>query len=120
MKEYIERNALIAELEDDLENDVNMYNSRIDKAIRDDKIDFAIEVLAYAPVAEVIQGKITEAKHAYHRTTYVKPVEHHYENAGDEPYIKYGCPVCELLGHHHQITKGTKNCPLCNVNLLWE
>jgi hypothetical protein len=49
MKEYIERNALIAELEDDLENDVNMYNSRIDKAIRDDKIDFAISLIPLLP-----------------------------------------------------------------------
>ena len=60
MKEYIERNALIAELEDDLENDVNMYNSRIDKAIRDDKIEFACDVLASAPVADV--GEIVHGK----------------------------------------------------------
>ena len=53
MKEYIERNDLIRELEDDLANDINMYNSHIDKEIRDDKIYFACDVLASAPAADV-------------------------------------------------------------------
>ena len=120
MKEYIERNALMAELKHDLHNDINMYNSHIEKEIRDDKIYFAIDALESATVADVIEGKVTAAKHAYQRITYVKPIEYHYENEGDEPYIKYGCPVCNLLGNKHQIAKGKKNCPLCNVNLLWE
>ena len=65
MKEYIERNDLIRELEDDLANDINMYNSHIDKEIRDDKICFACDVLASAPVADVrenIQAKWAKQK----------------------------------------------------------
>lgn len=120
MKEYIERNALIAELKHDLYNDINMYGSHTEKEIRDDKIYFAIDALESAPVADVIEGKVTEAKHVYQRITYVKPIEYHYEDEGDEPYIKYGCPVCKLLGNTHQIAKGKENCPLCNVNLLWD
>lgn len=54
MKEYIERNALRAELEYDLVEDVNIYNSRTDKEIRDDKYYFAMEVLDNAPVVEVM------------------------------------------------------------------
>ena len=60
MKEYIERNALIAELKHDLYNDVNMYSSHTEKEIRDDKIYFAIDALESAPVAdvkEVIHGE---------------------------------------------------------------
>ena len=53
MKEYIERNALRAELEYDLVEDVNIYDSRTDKEIRDDKYYFAMEVLDNAPVVEV-------------------------------------------------------------------
>lgn len=60
MKEYIERNDLIRELEDDLANDINMYNSHIDKEIRDDKICFACDVLASAPAADV--RKVVHAK----------------------------------------------------------
>lgn len=68
----------------------------------------------------MIKGKVTEAKYAYQRKTYVKPREHHYENKGEKPYIKYGCPVCDLLGNKHQVSFGESNCPQCNVNLLWE
>jgi len=62
MKEYIERNALIAELEDDLVNDINMYNSRVDKEIRDDKYTFAIEALDSAPVVDVKEKSVMELK----------------------------------------------------------
>jgi hypothetical protein len=67
-----------------------------------------------------MDGKVTEAEHAYQRITYVKPTAHHYEKQGEKPYIKYGCPVCESLGNRHQVTHGTSNCLLCNVNLTWE
>lgn len=68
----------------------------------------------------MLNGKVTEAKYAYQRKTYVKPTPHHYENKGEKPYIKYGCPVCELLNNKHQLTLGSANCTLCNVNLLWD
>lgn len=47
-------------------------------------------------------------------------MEHHYEKPGEEPYIKYGCPVCEALENRHGITKGIANCPSCGVNISWE
>lgn len=68
----------------------------------------------------MLNGKVTDAEYAYQRIAYVRPVEHHYGNGGEQPYIKYGCPVCELLNNKHQVTFGSDNCPLCNVNLLWE
>ncbi|MNS99304.1 hypothetical protein D3C72_1337030 [compost metagenome] len=68
----------------------------------------------------MLEGKVMDSRYAYQRITYVKPIEHHYENEGESPYIKYGCPVCELLNNKHQVTFGSDNCPLCNVNLLWE
>ncbi|ASA22626.1 hypothetical protein [Paenibacillus donghaensis] len=68
----------------------------------------------------MLNGKVTDSKYAYQRIAYVKPVENHYENKGEQPYIKYECPVCELLNNKHQVAFGTDNCPLCNVNLLWE
>jgi hypothetical protein len=68
----------------------------------------------------MLNGKVTEAKYTYQRITYVKPTENHYEKVGEKPYIKYGCPVCEILNNKHQVTFGADNCPLCNVNLLWD
>ena len=68
----------------------------------------------------VITGNVKESKIVCHKTTAVKPIEHHYEDQGEEPYIKYSCPVCQALGNLHQVTRGDKNCPLCNVNLCWE
>lgn len=68
----------------------------------------------------VINGKVTNAEYAYQRITYIHPAEHHYEEPGEEPYIKYGCPVCEAIGNRHSVTQGEKTCPLCGVNLSWE
>ena len=98
MKEYIERNALIAELENDLENDVNMYNSRIDKAIRDDKIDFAIEVLTYAPVAEI--------KEVVHGKWHGKPI------------FGYATVVCSNCQSGYMENQGKwKYCPECGAKM---
>ncbi|MNW62893.1 hypothetical protein D3C74_410500 [compost metagenome] len=68
----------------------------------------------------MLNGKVTDAEFAYQRITYVRPTEHYYGKGGEQSYVKYGCPVCELLGNKHQVTFGSDNCPLCNVNLLWE
>ena len=69
MKEYIERNALIAELKRDLHNDINMYNSHTEKEIRDDKIYFAIDALESATVAdvkEIVHAKwVEKVKYGY-------------------------------------------------------
>lgn len=64
----------------------------------------------------VINGKVTNAEHAYQRITYVHPTKHHYEEPGEEPYIKYSCPVCEAVGNRLSITQEEKTCPLCGVN----
>lgn len=68
----------------------------------------------------MIKGKVTEAYFVYQRITYVNPVAHHYESSGEKPYIKFSCPVCDMLGNKHQVCFGQNNCPLCNVNLNWE
>lgn len=68
----------------------------------------------------MLKGKVTESEYSFQRITYVKPTENHYENVGENPYIKYSCPVCELLGNKNQVPIGISNCSLCNVNLLWE
>lgn len=65
-------------------------------------------------------GKVLDAKYAYQRLTFIKPIEKHYENKGEEPYIKYCCPVCEMLGNKHQLSFKAENCSLCNVNLTWD
>lgn len=61
-----------------------------------------------------------EELRCHQRKTFVVPTPHHYEETGENPYIKYTCPVCDIAGNRHQVIKGSNNCPLCNVNLLWE
>lgn len=67
----------------------------------------------------VINGRVSEADFAYQRITYVRPLEHHYEEPGEVPYIKYSCPVCDALGNPHQVISNQVKCSLCNVNLDW-
>ncbi len=98
MKEYIERNDLIRELEDDLANDINMYNSHIDKEIRDDKIYFACDVLASAPAADV-----REVKHA---KWIGKPI------AG---YSTVRCSNCKSVFRENR--GRWKYCPECGANM---
>lgn len=102
MKEYIERNALIAELEDDLENDVNMYSSRIDKAIRDDKYAFACDVLASAPVADV--REIVHAKWI-----------NAYPDIEPNPMFMYG--ICSNCGFEQSVSDSLKYCPDCGAKM---
>lgn len=68
----------------------------------------------------MIEGKVIDSKFMYKRIVKIKPVEHHYEEPGERPYIKYGCPICELFGNRLTIDKSHKNCPLCGVNLFWD
>ena len=67
-----------------------------------------------------IDGKVDEVEVSYKRITRIRPVAHHYENEGEEEYIKWGCPICEYFNNRHSFAEGTENCPLCNVNLLWD
>lgn len=71
----------------------------------------------------VIEGMVAgdeegENLPTYKRITRVKPLAYHYMPNGS--YIKYTCPVCEALGNEHQVHRGEENCPLCNVNLIWD
>lgn len=83
--------------------------------------------------------QIYPAEHAYKQRVKLKPNEHHYENEGEKPYIKYTCPICEQLaksveGHplyandeddengrfvSFQLQKGIEQCLCCGVNIDW-
>ena len=52
MKQYIDRNALLEELRNDLNNDVNIYHSHTAKEYRDAQYEFAIDRIEEAPIAE--------------------------------------------------------------------
>lgn len=47
------------------------------------------------------------------------PIEHHYEEDGENSYIKYSCPICESLRIKHQIQPWEDNCKICGINLDW-
>lgn len=47
------------------------------------------------------------------------PEEKYYEEIGEEPYIKYICPICNYI-FKQQVNIGSKNCNCCGVNLYWE
>lgn len=64
---------------------------------------------------------ILNAPTAHKRKVTVTPLEKHYEEPGEQPYIKYNCPVCTAVGNADiSIAKGVTNCPLCGVNLNWD
>lgn len=39
--------------------------------------------------------KIYPAKAVHKQKVKLRPNEHHYENEGEKPYIKYSCQLCE-------------------------
>lgn len=49
----------------------------------------------------------------------IKPLEKHYEDPGEPEYIKWCCPICEIIGNRHQIGKFDEKCTLCGINLDW-
>jgi len=84
-----------------------------------------------------VMFKIFPAKVVYKQKVKLKPNEHHYENEGEEPYIKYSCQICEQLserikGFHFNedeedgkfvrfsFPKGTEQCPCCGINIDWD
>lgn len=67
-----------------------------------------------------IDGRYAKGSKVYMDRVFIRPVEHHYEDIGEPEYIKYGCPICESFGARHSFAHGAKNCPICNVNLLWD
>lgn len=82
-----------------------------------EKANALLKLIDIQPTA--INGVVKDAGAAYMRTTSVKPTEHHYEEPGEKPYIKYSCPVCESLGNLHQVNRFVQNCPVCGVQLYW-
>ncbi len=57
---------------------------------------------------------------SYEKIVKLRPVEEHYEQPGEKPYIKYSCPLCNMCGVMHRVHPGDTRCPICGVNLLWE
>ena len=51
--------------------------------------------------------RLYPAKRVYKQRVKLRPNEHHYENEGEEPYIKYSCQLCE------QLADNVKGVPLC-------
>ena len=81
--------------------------------------------------------KIFPAKHVHEQKVKLRPNEHHYENDGEEPYIKYSCQLCEQLAEkvkgfplytgdeggqfvRFSFPKGTERCPCCGINIDWD
>lgn len=81
--------------------------------------------------------KIFPEKVVYKQKAKLRPNEHHYENEGEEPYIKYSCQICEQLAKNIEgfrfeeenedvkftrfsFPEGTKQCPCCGVNIDWD
>lgn len=47
-----------------------------------------------------------------------KPIERHYEDPGEEPYIKHTCPAgCRVTLHGGRY--GVKYCPQCGQAIDW-
>lgn len=68
----------------------------------------------------IIDGEFEETEKSYMNKVAIYPTEHHYEDVGEPEYVKYGCPICELLGARHSFPKSTQSCPICGVNLVWK
>lgn len=83
--------------------------------------------------------KLFPAKAVYKQRVKLRPIEHHYENDGEPPYIKYSCQICEQLAKNAEgfplysddeddedgkfvrfsFPEGTPNCPCCGINIDW-
>ena len=84
--------------------------------------------------------KIFPAPRVYKQRVKLRPNEHHYENEGEEPYIKYTCQICEQLAENvkgfplhtdneddevgqfvrFSFPEGTERCPCCGVYIDWD
>ena len=82
--------------------------------------------------------KLYPSKHVHRQRVKLRPNEHHYENEGEEPYIKYSCQLCEQLAENvkdfplytydeeigqfvrFSFPKGTERCPCCGVYIDWD
>ena len=80
----------------------------------------ALEEKVYMEGCAPIRGYVVRSDQVCRRRVGLCPTELRYEEGGEAPDRKYGCPVCESLGNKHFFSYGTRNCPLCGVNLDWE
>ena len=82
--------------------------------------------------------KLFPGKHVHRQKVKLRPIEHHYEEEGEEPYVKYSCQLCEQLadnvkGFHFEdengndakftrfsFPEGTERCPCCGVYIDWD
>lgn len=82
--------------------------------------------------------KVFPSKFVHNQKIKLRPNEHHYENEGEEPYIKYSCQLCEQIADSvktyyddfeddeggkfvkFSFPKGTEQCPCCGVNIDWD
>ena len=84
--------------------------------------------------------KIFPAEAVHKQKVKLRPNEHHYENDGEEPYIKYSCQICEQLAEklkgfpfyeddendeggkfvRFSFPEGTERCPCCGINIDWD
>lgn len=82
-----------------------------------------------------VMFKVFPAKVTHKQKVKLRPNEHHYENEGEEPYIKYGCQICETIAERYKenvlneqdekfvrfsFPKGTEKCPCCGINIDWD
>lgn len=67
-----------------------------------------------------LSGFVADEPHIHKRIVKIKPVEHRYEESGEKPYIKYGCPICETFDNKHTVIYGSKQCHLCGINFFWQ
>lgn len=81
---------------------------------KDDKIFERINV-----TDKITLSAIYENGPIHRRITKIKPLEKHYEDEGEPEYIKWCCPICEVIGNRHQVGKFDEKCMLCGINLDW-
>lgn len=98
MKQYIERNALLEELRNDLKDDINIYHSHTAKEIRDEKYEFAIERIEEIPAADVRENIHAKWINAYPE---IEP----------NPMFMYG--ICSNCGA--ESGRKSKFCPDCGA-----
>ncbi len=100
---------------------IDFSNKRVKEFLTDHKKGVKAlfsELANYEDIAE--RGYVTDAKYICQKITYMRPIRHDYSDVENPNYYKYSCPVCDMLGNNHQVSKEDTNCPLCNVNLLWD
>lgn len=77
--------------------------------------------------------KVSPARLVHQQRVGIESIAHHYENEGEPEYIKYSCPICEMISEKYvneqddeneqfkrfSFAKGTPQCPCCGINFEW-